>query len=579
MTDLSARLAAKVDERFATFAAGGDDGPPAPGVVWGVVVAGHLVHSGATGTLRDGEAATPGPDSAFRIASMTKSFVSSAVLMLRDEGRLGLDDPIARHVPELAGLAGLTDDAPAITVRSLLSMGSGLPTDDPWADRLEDLADADFSVLLAGPKSAAWVPGVAYEYSNFGFAMLGRLVTNVSGTPFHAYVAERILGPLGLSSTAFSDDGLPREAVANGHHRVDDRWEIQPVQRPGAFSAIGGLYSSVRDIAVWMAGFCDAWPPRSGPGAPHPLSRATRREMQQVATTIPPFLHRDHGGRLRAIAGGYCLGLVSEEDVVNGRTISHSGGYPGFGSHMRWHPATGIGVVALANGRYAETWEPARDVLELLVAERVAPRPPIAPATALECARSEVERLLEQWDDGVAARFADNVDLDDPLPRRRAAVEELRETHGRLRRDGDLECDTPLRGRWWLAGERGGRVEAEIWLTAEVPPRLERLALTSVPEPTPELAAAAAAAVAALNAGRPVPAGLDFGDDATFDQAAVLLAPCELCYPLRGDGRTRATFLAESPAGPFELEVLLADARSTVANVAITPRARPPVLR
>ena len=586
MSDLSAELASAVDERFSAFAAGGGGGPPAPGVAWGVMIAGRLVHAGGIGTLRDGERAPPGPDSAFRIASMTKSFVTVALLLLRDQGKLALDDPIARYVPELAGLAGPVSDAPAITVRSLLSMGSGLPTDDPWADRLEDLAEGDFSDLLRGPKSAAWSPGVAYEYSNLGYAILGRLVSNVSGDDFRTFVAERVLQALGLASTAFSDDALAAERVASGHHLVDGRWEVQPVERPGAFSAIGGLYSSVRDIAVWMAGFCDAWPPRDGPGAPHPLSRASRREMQQIATTIPPTLQCDREGRFHVVAGGYCLGLVSEEDLVTGRAISHSGGYPGFGSHMRWHPATGIAVVGLANGRYAPVWEPTRDVLELLVSEDVARRRPIAPAPALEGARAEVERLLVRWDDRIAARFAPNVDRDDSLVRRRGEIEQLRERHGDLHRDGELECATPLRGRWWLAGERGGRVDAQISLTAEVPPRLQLLRLTSVPDAPPELVAVAVAVVAAICAGGGPPIEVGFADeatqravDATVRGAAAHLSPCKLGHAVRGDGRRTATFLAESPAGPFELTVELDEASSRIADVSITPRGWPTVLR
>ena len=379
---------------------------------------------------------------------------------------------------------------------------------------------------------------------------------------------------------------LAAERVASGHHLVDGRWEVQPVERPGAFSAIGGLYSSVRDLAVWMAWFSDAWPPRDGSEASHPLSRASRREMQQIATTIPPTLHRDREGRLQVVAGGYCLGLVSEEDLVTGRAISHSGGYPGFGSHMRWHPATGIAVVGLANGRYASVWEPTRDVLELLVAEGVARRRPIIPAPALEGARAEVERLLAGWDDRIPARFAPNVDLDDPLARRRGEIELLRERHGDLRRDSELECATPLRGQWWLAGERGGRVEAQISLTAEVPPRLQLLRLTSVPDAPAELVAAAVAVIAAIAAGGDPPREIGFVDEATQRSVAATvrgaaphLAPCELRHAVRGDGRTTATFLAESPAGPFELTVELDEASSSIADVTITPRERPAVLR
>ena len=116
-----------------------------------MVLGGELVHSRGVGTLRVGEDAPPDADSVFRIASMTKSFTAATILGLRDEGLLSLDDPIARHVPELAGLHGPTADAPPITIRHLLTMASGLATDDPWGDRQQGLDLGTFSELLRDP--------------------------------------------------------------------------------------------------------------------------------------------------------------------------------------------------------------------------------------------------------------------------------------------------------------------------------------------------------------------------------------------------------------------------------------------
>ncbi len=564
MKGLDDHLATAVDERFTRFAAGADGTFPAPGMAWGVLMDGRLVHAGGWGTLRDGEDRTPGPDASFRIASMTKSFTSAAVLLLRDEGRLGLDDPIERHVPEAEGLVAAEADDPPISVRTLLSMSSGLPQDDAWADRLEDLAHTDFGALLRHGATPAWPARVAYEYSNLGYAILGRLVANIAGAPFHEVVAERILRPLGLTATAFADDGLDPALIAAGHHRVDESWELQPTQRPGAFSAIGGLYSSVRDITTWMAGFCDAWPGGAGQSARHLLSRATRREMQRPETTLPPFLRRDHTGRLRTVSSAYCLGLVSDEDLVTGRALSHSGGYPGFGSHMRWHPATGIGVVALANGRYAPTWKLATAALELLVAAGGESRRRPRPAPAATAARDDVDRLLVSWDDAIASRFAPNVALDEPLWRRRAKIDQLRGAHGRLERDGDVVVETPMRLRWWLAGERGGRVGVEMTLTPDVPPLIQFLEFTSIPEPPPALAAAGRAVLAALNAGGELPAGLAFADDAigtdarvTLRDAAAHLAPVEVAGLVAGDGATTLTLRARGPAGSVDLALTM----------------------
>lgn len=111
------------------------EGGDAPGVAYGVVVDGKLVHTGGFGAIRvgeSGEGLVPAADSIFRIASMSKSFVAATVLLLRDEGVLQLDDPVEKWVPELVGVARPTLDSPAPTIRQLLSMNGGYPEDDPW---------------------------------------------------------------------------------------------------------------------------------------------------------------------------------------------------------------------------------------------------------------------------------------------------------------------------------------------------------------------------------------------------------------------------------------------------------------
>src|SRR3954453_20229538 len=98
----------------------------APALAWGVVRDGKLDASGGSGADEH---------TVFRIASMTKSFTAACVLALRDDGVFALDDPIAAHAPELAAVGGPTTDAPAVSIRHLLTMSAGIATDDPWADR------------------------------------------------------------------------------------------------------------------------------------------------------------------------------------------------------------------------------------------------------------------------------------------------------------------------------------------------------------------------------------------------------------------------------------------------------------
>src|SRR3954464_12219329 len=112
-----------------------------PGAAWGVIVGGPLMRTGVSG-MRDVESnARITSDSVFRIASMTKSFTAISILKLRDEGKLSLDDPAERYVPELTSLVYPTSDSPRITIRHLLSHSEGFPEDNPWGDR--QLADSD----------------------------------------------------------------------------------------------------------------------------------------------------------------------------------------------------------------------------------------------------------------------------------------------------------------------------------------------------------------------------------------------------------------------------------------------------
>src|SRR5689334_5044660 len=196
-----------------------------PGFAWGVIVDGRLVRHGGAGFRRVGEdGAPPDLDTVFRIASMTKSFTAATVLLLRDEGRLGLDDPAERWVPELAGIRRLTADSPVLTIRHLLTMAPGLPTDDPWGDRQQGLPLDRFSALLRGGLSLAWAPGTRFEYSNLGYGILGRVITAAAGLEYDEVVRTRLLEPLGMTSTGYHLEAYPPDRLALGHVRRDGAW-------------------------------------------------------------------------------------------------------------------------------------------------------------------------------------------------------------------------------------------------------------------------------------------------------------------------------------------------------------------
>ena len=530
---------------------------PVPGVAYGVLLDGELIHTRGIGTARVGRDTSPGPDTVFRIASMTKSFTAATVLHLRDEGLLRLDDPVAEHVPELAEPRSQGRDMPPLSIRHLLTMTAGFPSDDAWGDRQQDLDLDSFARLLRGGQSFAWMPGTQFEYSNLGYGILGRVITNVAGREYRDVVRSRLLQPMNMTSTAFDVDGLPAEQLATGYTRRDDAFVEEPLDGYGALASMGGLFSTVRDLARWIDGFLRAFSPRGG-SDDHPLSRASRLEMQQPQRGIDPELQWTSIDQPpTAMALGYGFGLFTRSDLQLGRLVAHSGGYPGFGSHMRWHPASGLGVIVLGNRTYFEAMKVAEKMLRLLVNARVAPVRRIAPAPPLEAARLAIERLLEGWDDELAAAtFSMNVDLDEPIERRRAEIDRLRETHGRLRRsEQPSTMESPFQLAWWLEGERG-RVQVEISLDPQPEPKVQSLDLTSVPEPDARLREAAERLVGSN--GDDV-ADLPLGDD--LDRVSVqrdlrlvraLFGACSLGPCIAGDG-AGATFRVSAERGDLDL--------------------------
>ncbi len=225
-------------------------------------------------------------DTVFRIASMTKSFTALGILKLRDEGKLSLDDPAERYIPELARLVYPTRDSPKITIRHLLSHSEGFPEDNPWGDQQLAVTEAEFTRMLAGGIPFSNAPGVAYEYSNYGFAILGRIVARVSGMTYADYVAANILRPLGMTATTLEAAAVPAARLAKGYRWEDAQWKEEPPLPDGAFGAMGGMLTSTRDLARYVGFLMSAWPPRDEDDR-GPVKRSSLREMQQVARTRP----------------------------------------------------------------------------------------------------------------------------------------------------------------------------------------------------------------------------------------------------------------------------------------------------
>jgi CubicO group peptidase (beta-lactamase class C family) len=415
--DLIADLAALVESYAAEH--------HCPSITWGVVGADGLAAWGSTGTLAVGAVQPASEHSVYRIASMTKSFSCAAVLALRDAGALSLADRIADLAPELAGVRGPTADAAPITVGDLMSMASGLPTDDPWADRHLEITDDELDAVVHNGTLFAHSPGTAYVYSNLGFGLLGRVVRRATGRTIQQVVSEQLLGPLGMTRTTWvqpdHDDWARPHRVVDG----DIVAEGTHLQGDGGIAPMGGLWTTVADLATWARFLDDAFPPRDDPDE-GPLRRATRREMQRIHTFDGP---RDLAGE--RLVMGYGYGLRVGDSPTLGRLVTHAGGLPGFGSNMRWLQGRRLGAIAVSNRTYAPMSELTMRMLQLLARAGLVPHPTPVVSSALDDAARRLVELLGDWNDVRAdALLADNVAPDDPYTRRKAAAAHLVEACG-----------------------------------------------------------------------------------------------------------------------------------------------------
>ena len=476
-----------IDSLFSAFAKANH----VPGIAYGVIIDGKLAHTGTAG-LRDIESNAP-VDSAsvFRIASMTKSFTALSILKLRDDGKLSLDDPAERYVPELKDLSYPTTDSPRLTIRHLLSHSEGFPEDNPWGDQQLNRTDDEMAAMMRSGIPFSNPPGIAYEYSNYGFAILGRIVAVVSGQPYATYLRTNILEPLGMHSTTMEAAQVPPNRLARGYRWEDERWKLEPPLPDGSFGAMGGMLTSIDDLARWVAYLNGAWPPRSDADE-GPVSRSSVREMQQLWRVRPARVTRTGRDNALALSAlGYGYGLRISQTCEFDYVVAHSGGLPGYGSQMRWLPNYGVGIIALGNLTYTAWDGPIAAALSAMARTGgLVPREP-APSAALTSARDAVSRLVLSWNDQLADSIAAmNLYLDEAKDRRQRAIAALLSDVGQCRSDGPFAVENALRGQWMMACDRG-RLRVAITLAPTVPPKVQYLSVRKA-EADESLAAPAA---------------------------------------------------------------------------------------
>ncbi|WP_028641108.1 serine hydrolase domain-containing protein [Novosphingobium acidiphilum] len=454
-----------------------------PGMVFGVVDHGHLVYVRGMGVQDTVSRRAVDADTLFRIASMTKAFTALSILSLRDKGLLNLDDPAEKYVPEMRGWGNATADSPRITIRDLLHHVAGFVTDDPWGDRQTTLPQDQFSRLLAAGVPFARAPEMRHEYANLGYAILGRVIANVTHAPYRAYVESTLLGPLGMTASGYDVHALPQDRRALGYRWENERWTEEPTMDDGAFNSMGGLSVSARDYGKWLAFLVSAWPPRDAADT-GPVRRGTVRQIAQ-GLNFQSVFHRYGASGATACPGAlaYGMGWRVVQDCELGLTLNHGGGYPGYGSHVLLLPEFGVALFALTNKSYAGPNAPVWDSAVLMLHQGLLKRPVpvISPDLAAFYASAR-----EVWAKGSVAPLAGKVAVNFAMDRSDAqwgkVLAETRASAGPCATDAPINPDHAMSGTFtWTCAH--GTIEGAVLLAPTRPITLQALRFGFVPAP------------------------------------------------------------------------------------------------
>ncbi|MDB6099524.1 MAG: putative beta-lactamase class penicillin binding protein [Gammaproteobacteria bacterium] len=301
-----------------------------PGVAVGVVSNQDLIWSKGFGFANLKAKVPMTAATKFRMASNSKLFTAIAIMQLREEGKLGLDDPVVKYLPWFKAKPAGDDDGP-ITIEQLLSHSSGLQREagDHWVSY--KFPSTDDLQRLYTDRQAAFAPSVRWKYSNLAYAMAGQVVEKVSGERWSDYVERNIFKPLGMEASSVDKD-ISGLAVPYGRRMPDGTREVLPFVDSRGMAAATGVTSNVEDMAKFISAQF-----RRGPrGGAQIVSSGSWREMLRVRSVEENWT-----------AG---TGLGFDLNRVKGRTyIGHGGGYPGNTTQTLIQLDDKVGVIVLTN--------------------------------------------------------------------------------------------------------------------------------------------------------------------------------------------------------------------------------------
>lgn len=454
-----------------------------PGIAYGIVVDNELVLSSATGFMNLENNTLATPISSFRIASMTKSFTAMAIMKLRDEGKLQLNDAVSKYIPEMANLEYLTQDAPIIDIENLLLMTAGFPEDNPWGDRQLHESDEMLIDLIGDGVSFSNSSSYKFEYSNTGYALLGNIISRVSGVSYQDYISMNILKPLGMEHTYWEYDNVPKKQLVLGYRWEEEQWKLEPLLHDGAYGAMGGLITSIEDFSKYVSFHLSAWPPRSDQET-GPVKRSSLREMQTPQYAELNANAKDFNGETCASIGGYGFGLGSVTSCNDIKRVGHGGALPGFGSDYRFYPEYGVGIMAFCNLTYTGAYP--RIDIEKLLFNTLDLQPRQLPVSDILMKRQkQILELIQNWNPELEANIlAENFYMDKSRNLRISGIQEILNKAGDIQTISEVEPNNQLRGSFKIQAENGV-INMFFTLTPEKEPKVQQLNIsfqTSVTE-------------------------------------------------------------------------------------------------
>jgi CubicO group peptidase (beta-lactamase class C family) len=365
-----------------------------PGVAAAVVHGDDLVWSTGEGFADIAARRRPDSRTLYRIASITKTFTGTAIVQLRDEGRLHLDDPAIAHLPELAGAEAPFGPIETLTIRRMLSHESGLMGDPPGTDWSKRVYAGEVSEILrrVGETGLRVPANVQQKYSNLAYELLGEIVARVADQPYADYVRGNLLQPLGLESTSFEPLAEPlagRSAIGYAPRAFSDEL-VQARPLKSNLQAAGGLWSCVDDLARWISfQFREDGGERRGPQV---LSGDSLREMHR-----PRYLGGDDWTEAWCIAW-----YATRREGVT--WVMHNGGLFGFVTSVCFDPGQRVGAIALVNG-HGDAEDLAMELAGLARQAVVDHPPPIEPADPLPAQWQPLLGLYADPDYGIILRL------------------------------------------------------------------------------------------------------------------------------------------------------------------------------